>query len=110
AAPDLIIAEACNGAWKAVRKNLMTAAQADFMSHRLAATFDALYPAAGLAPLAMSIARRLDHPVYDCFYLALAEQRGATMVTADRRLIARVAATEWQGRVIALADYGAAAP
>ena len=105
-APDLIVVEACNGAWKAVRKDLMTAAQADFLSHRLAATIDELYPAAGLAPLAMSIARRLDHPVYDCFYLALAEQREATMVTADRRLITRVRGTPWDGRVRALADAG----
>lgn len=28
AAPDLVIAEVCNAAWKAVRRNVMTAVQA----------------------------------------------------------------------------------
>lgn len=107
-APDLIVVETCNGAWKAVRRQLMTAVQADSMARQLSRLFDTLHPAEGLASLAMQIARDLDHPVYDCFYLALAEQREATMVTADRRLITRVRGTPWDGRVRALADVGGA--
>ena len=76
AAPDLIIAEVCNGAWKAVRRNLMTAIQADAMAYQLPRVFEALHPAEGLAPLAMQMARDLDHPVYDCFYLARIMHRG----------------------------------
>jgi len=108
AAPDLIIVETCNGAWKAARQQLMTAAQADTMAQQLPRLFDALHPAAPLASTALAIARRLDHPVYDCFYLALAVAREATMVTADKRLVARVRGTPWDGRVKALADFGAA--
>lgn len=81
-APDLIIAEVCNGAWKTVRRNLMTVVQADAMAHQLPRVFEALHPAEGLAAAAMQMARDLDHPVYDCFYPALAEQRDARMVTA----------------------------
>jgi predicted nucleic acid-binding protein len=110
AAPDLIIAEVCNGAWKAVRRNLMTAVQADAMAHQLPRVFEALHPAEGLAAAAMHMARDLDHPVYDCFYLALAEQRDASMVTADRRLIERLYGTAWETRVCALAEFGAASP
>lgn len=110
AAPDLIIAEVCNAAWKAVRRNVMTAVQADAMAYQLPRLFEALLPAAGLAAAAMHIARRLDHPVYDCFYLALAEQRDARMVTADRRLIARLQDTVWEPRVRVLTDTGAASP
>jgi len=109
-APDLIVAEVCNGAWKAVRRQLMTAIQADSMAHRLPRVFDVLHPVEGLAALALQMAQSLDHPVYDCFYLALAEQRDAAMVTADRRLIARVRGTPWVGRVRGLDDLGAAAP
>lgn len=29
----------------------------------------------------------LDHPIYDCLYLALALDRGAALATADRRFI-----------------------
>jgi predicted nucleic acid-binding protein len=110
AAPDLIIAEVCNGAWKAVRRNLMTAVQADAMAHQLPRVFEALHPAEGLAAAAMHMARDLDHPVYDCFYLALAEQRDARMVTADRRLIERLEGTAWETRARALAEFGAASP
>jgi predicted nucleic acid-binding protein len=38
----------------------------------------------------------LRHPVYDCFYLALAEREDATLVTADRRLIGRLAGSRWE--------------
>ena len=34
---------------------------------------------------ALLLARRLDHPVYDCAYLALALHLDALYVTADRR-------------------------
>jgi predicted nucleic acid-binding protein len=38
-----------------------------------------------LAASASRLAVDLDHPVYDCFYLALAVQEQAPVVTADRR-------------------------
>ena len=40
-----------------------------------------------LADRALAIALDLRHPVYDCFYLALAEARGSRLVTADDRLL-----------------------
>ena len=39
----------------------------------------------GLAPSAARLAIDLDHPAYDCFYLALALQEQYPVVTADRR-------------------------
>ncbi|MDF2781136.1 MAG: PilT protein domain protein, partial [Geminicoccaceae bacterium] len=47
-------------------------------------------PTAILASRAMMLALELDHPVYDCFYLALAESEQSAMLTADRRLLARL--------------------
>lgn len=38
-----------------------------------------------LAPAAARLAVDLDHPVYDCFYLALAIQEQYPVVTADKR-------------------------
>jgi predicted nucleic acid-binding protein len=32
----------------------------------------------------MGMALRHGHPVYDCFYLALADREGATIVTVDQ--------------------------
>ncbi len=50
----------------------------------------------------------LDHPVYDCVYLALAHRIGATVVTADRRFMSAVAPTEHGESVVTLADYAEA--
>ena len=47
----------------------------------------------------------LDHPVYDCVYLALAHRIGATVVTADRRFANGVAPSEHGESVLTLADY-----
>lgn len=107
-APTLIISEVCNAAWKRWRRGETTARHAEWVAEGIATVGVMLIGDQDLAVSAMAIARRLDHPVYDCFYLALAEQRDAVMVTADKRLIARVSGTEWQDRVVVLADYGVA--
>lgn len=39
---------------------------------------------------ALRLAARLDHPVYDCIYLALARERDASLATADRRFAAAI--------------------
>jgi predicted nucleic acid-binding protein len=101
-APDLIIAEVCNAGWKAVRAGGMTAMQHDHAAARMALAFDELVPLASLAPYAVALARHLDHPVYDCFYLALAQERDVQVVTADRRLIRRLEGTPWASRVVEL--------
>ena len=54
---------------------------------------------------AVRLALALDHPVYDCVYLALAHHVGATVVTADRRFVTTVAPTEHGEAVVTLADH-----
>lgn len=106
-APTLVIAESCNAVWKRLRTGEVAADHAQLVVARLPMFFDALVADANLAPMAMTIARALDHPVYDCFYLALAEKEAAALVTADRRLVERVRATPWQDRVVALHAWAA---
>ena len=96
-APDLIVAECLNATWKAVRAGAMTAQQQDRAMALLPSLLDDLAPLAPLAPRAAVIARTLDHPAHDGLYLALAEQRAGTLVTADRRLLARIQGTPWGG-------------
>ena len=54
---------------------------------------------------AARLALSLDHPIYDCVYLALAHRIGAKVVTADRRFANVVAPTEHVESVMILADY-----
>ena len=104
-APDLIMPEICNGTWKLVRRGMMDQIQQTAAVTRLPSMLDELAPTGPLAPRAAAISMLLDHPAYDCFYLALAEQRGATMVTADRRLFQRVSGTIWQTVVADLKTF-----
>jgi predicted nucleic acid-binding protein len=97
-APDLVVSEICNGAWRLVRVKEMRDSQLAPIPATLAATFDELYPSLPLARRAIAIARTLDHPVYDCFYLALSELTDAAIVTADDRLLRRIRGTAWKSR------------
>lgn len=54
---------------------------------------------------AVRMAADLQHPAYDCFYLALALREQWPMVTADRRFAAAVAAHPYLARhVVALSE------
>jgi len=86
-APDLIIPEACNTAWKKIRRGDISREQGEAMMGALPMSFDRLAPCAPLSARALELAQRLDHPAYDCFYLALAEAESAVLVTDDERLI-----------------------
>jgi predicted nucleic acid-binding protein len=99
-APEIIIAEVLSAAWKRCRLGEIADAQLDDIAVRVADGVVSFRPLRPLASRAAAIARELDHPVYDCFYLALAEAEEAPLVTADRRLLAVVRGTPWAPRVL----------
>jgi predicted nucleic acid-binding protein len=103
-APDLIVPEVCNAAWSKLRRGEIGAEQAAAMVEGLPDLLDELSPSAPLAGRALAIANTLAHPATDCFYLALAELRGAQMVTDDRRLLTRLATTPWARTVMKLGN------
>jgi len=94
-APEVVLPELCIIFWRKVRLNLMTPAQAEDAAARAASTFSAVASCAPLTRRAMHISATLDHPAYDCFYLALAEVQSSQVVTADRRLVAAVQRSPW---------------
>jgi predicted nucleic acid-binding protein len=98
-APELVIAEIANAAWRAAtfeRLALQTAKDAVRESSRF---FGELVPSIFLKDRAFEIAMDLRHPIYDCFYLALAETREAQLVTLDGRLLRRCANTPFAAHV-----------
>jgi predicted nucleic acid-binding protein len=105
AAPDLLVVEVCNAAWRLARLDRISQAQLAEIAAMLPRFFEPLVGAAGLAPRAVAIAGQLDHPVYDCLYLALAEFERAVLVTADRRLLGKVRETSWEDCVVDLRHY-----
>jgi predicted nucleic acid-binding protein len=92
-APDLVVAEVCNAGWKSLRRREIDAAQFDEIAADVSRAFVRLVSLDQLIRRATVIARELDHPIYDCLYLALAEAENVAMVTADRRLLAAVRGT-----------------
>jgi predicted nucleic acid-binding protein len=92
-APDLVIAEITNAAWKFMVFDRLPAESVISAVREVVKAFEELTPSSVLKDRALAIAIALRHPAYDCFYLALAERSNAPLVTADDRLIRRCADT-----------------
>jgi predicted nucleic acid-binding protein len=101
-APDIVIAEVCNAAWRRARIGHIARNHAERIAAVIAARFDELVPSAVLAARATAIANAIDTPVYDCLYIALAERTSMTMITADSKLVDRLRGTVWQRRALLL--------
>lgn len=86
-APDILFAEFCNVIWLKRRIGDLSPKQAHEAIDQLAGffgVFDIVWSAA-LMSAALDLASTIDHPVYDCLYLVLAEENGMTLITADRK-------------------------
>lgn len=86
-APDLLFPEFSNALWKKVTKKEITADEAEELAAGLETAELSLHSTRPLMPAALLLAFTLQHPAYDCFYLALAQAIHAPLVTADRRLL-----------------------
>jgi predicted nucleic acid-binding protein len=101
-APDLVIAEITNAAWKFVIFDRVPADPAMSAVREVAKAFEELVPTSLLKDRALAMAIELRHPAYDCFYLALAERSASPLVTADNRLIRRCSDTPFEKLVQSL--------
>ena len=87
-APSLVIAEIGSAIWKAARSGAIRKSEATEAISAALLWFQSLIPIEELRIRALTLAIEIKHPIYDCFYLALAERENAALVTADERLIA----------------------
>lgn len=109
-APDLLAAECSNILWKKVRRGELAKDEA-LLAARLLQNADLeLLPTRPLLESATRLAVELDHPAYDCVYLALALAKGCNFVTADERLLRKLERNRDRnsaGRAISLAQGAA---
>jgi predicted nucleic acid-binding protein len=84
--PDLLFVEFANVLWLKRRQGTLSDAQTGQAIDGLLQLFS-IFDIAWSVELmsdALDLANELDHPVYDCFYLALARRLDVPLVTADR--------------------------
>lgn len=103
-APDLLIPECANILWKKVARGELSGAEALLAARLLERVDVQLHPMRALLEPALRLAMTLNHPAYDCIYLALAEINDATLVTADRALYRKVNDVGLVGTRIRLID------
>ena len=107
AAPDLLIAECANILWKKVRRRELSDQEAQFAARLLARADIDLVAMRPYLEAAVRIALALDHPAYDCVYIALAEAEELQFVTADTGLLRKVsrrASGRYASRILGLTD------
>ncbi|MCZ6483247.1 MAG: DUF3775 domain-containing protein [Alphaproteobacteria bacterium] len=105
-APDLLLAEIGNVLWKKVIRGEITPDQAHEIAAKIEEGVPVLYSMRLLNARALQIALDLDHPIYDCFYLACAEAVDGVVVTADQKLLDISKGTNFEGRVRHLGEIG----
>lgn len=89
-APQLIYAECANIIWKMARRAELTPEEAMGATTVIDDFAVQTVSMRELVPMAVDFSIRLDHPVYDCFYLALAALHECPLVTADGKLHRKV--------------------
>ena len=109
AAPDILFPEVANILWKHVSRGTISVQDVGDALSALAYFKPQVLPSQPMFFDACRLAVELDHPAYDCFYLLTAARLGTVMVTADERLLRKLASTaalEWSPIAIRLDDVG----
>ena len=88
-APDILLPEFANTIWKKVRRGEIPDPRPYFDELAGLPGIVAIHPVGGLIERAAQIAFLIDHPVYDCLYLACAELTASALITADQKLVDR---------------------
>lgn len=87
-APTLIAAEIGSALRRRAASEELTARQACDAAEIAVGLINRMVQIPDLARRALELAIVLRHPIYDCFYLALAERERAPLISADKKLIA----------------------
>ncbi|MES1200813.1 MAG: type II toxin-antitoxin system VapC family toxin [Pseudomonadota bacterium] len=101
-APDFALAEIGNGLWRAHRRGRIELSKAKAFVTLSTSLYREIVPQIDLQQRSFEIACALDHAIYDCCYLALAEMRRVPFFTVDMTLREKVLPTQWRNLVSVL--------
>jgi predicted nucleic acid-binding protein len=104
-APDFLLAEITNVLWSNVRRGIIREAVALKAVRDVPSYFQGYDAARELIVPGFDLAMEIDHSPYDCIYLALAIEAGMPLITADAKLVRKLAGTPYEGRAVLLADW-----
>lgn len=104
-APQLLLLEIANGLWKNVLKKLISEDDATAALREAPSIIEFLHADQSLAAQALAMAMELEHPFYDCLYIALASHLKTVCITADMRLIRAVAGTSYEQHLVELGNW-----
>lgn len=85
-APDVFPIEVGHSLTRAERRSIIQPGEASILYDDLLRTLPEIRPTFGLLPRAIELSSQVRIGVYDCLYVALAEQEGCEVVTGDVRM------------------------
>ena len=85
-APELMLSEVANTLWKLQRVDQLAGLDPQLLLLDARELVDRVEPDRHLQAEALALACHLNHPVYDCLYLALARREAAALISSDRRM------------------------
>jgi len=85
-APELMLTELDNTIWKLQRADRLNDLDPQELLAEARELVDRLEPDRHLQAEALALACHLNHPVYDCLYLALARREATSLISSDQRL------------------------
>ena len=84
-APQLIRIEVTHVLWRAVKRGRLESGAFSSAMQVMDKVFEGAASTDALIARSIALTTHLNHPVYDCLYIALAEREAAVLVTADER-------------------------
>ena len=106
-APTLLLVEVGNGIWKKALREEIDGAVSFSDEIRSLSRIVTIIEEVEYIPRALELARELNHAIYDCVYLAMAEAHDEVVVTADAKFIAKLASTQYARLVVSLHEAAA---
>jgi predicted nucleic acid-binding protein len=104
-APRLILTEVANALGRKAMAGLMSVPEACVFLRSLPYYFNGLLPVDELIEPALENACAIRHPIYDLIYLEAARSLDASLITADRRFMTKIAGTGLARHVTLLSDW-----